>query len=92
MYIVSYDIKSNKQRIKIAKVMEGYGMRVQYSVFECKLTKLQYEQMYEKLVNLMQDEDGNIRIYSLCKTCEKDIRIIGTSNYSSFWEEKVVII
>ena len=62
MYIVSYDIKSNKLRNKIAKVMEGYGIRVQYSVFECKLTKLQYEQMYEKLVNMMQDEDGNLSL------------------------------
>ena len=36
MYIVSYDITSNKLRRKIAKELENYGVRVQYSVFECR--------------------------------------------------------
>ena len=34
MYVVSYDIGSDKLRNKVAKVLLGYGNRVQYSVFE----------------------------------------------------------
>lgn len=34
-YVVVYDISSDKQRKKVSDLLEGYGLRVQYSVFEC---------------------------------------------------------
>ncbi|MEW6376162.1 MAG: CRISPR-associated endonuclease Cas2, partial [Thermodesulfobacteriota bacterium] len=36
-YVVSYDIPDDQRRIKIAKILEDFGDRVQYSVFECLL-------------------------------------------------------
>ncbi|MDO5423016.1 MAG: CRISPR-associated endonuclease Cas2 [Eubacteriales bacterium] len=80
MYVVSYDIHSDKIRNKVAKILEGYGVRVQYSVFECRLSQRQYEQMYEKLVLLSMDTGENgIRIYHLCGKCEKGIKVIGNA-------------
>ena len=35
--LVSYDISDDKRRRKVCKILEGYGYRVQYSVFECDL-------------------------------------------------------
>ncbi len=78
MYVISYDITSNKLRNKIAKTLEGYGRRVQYSVFECKITLKQYEILYKKLLELMKDvTEGNIRIYKICMNCEQNIITIG---------------
>lgn len=78
MYIVSYDIASNKLRRKIAKELENYGIRVQYSVFECDLTQKLHKEMYAKLVRLMDGcEDGSIRIYELCENCKAKTRVIG---------------
>lgn len=78
MYVVSYDITSDRRRNKIAKTLEGYGTRIQYSVFECRLTEKKYKEMYRKLMQLMSDEEeGNIRIYSVCGNCERKIRTIG---------------
>lgn len=78
MYVVSYDITSDRRRNKIAKTLEGYGTRIQYSVFECRLTEKKYKEMYRKLMQLMTDEeDGSIRIYSVCGNCEGKIRTIG---------------
>ena len=78
MYVVSYDITSDRRRNKIAKTLEGYGIRIQYSVFECRLTEKKYKEMYRKLMQLMTDEeDGSIRIYSVCGNCEGKIRTIG---------------
>ena len=78
MYVVSYDITSDRRRNKIAKTLEGYGTRIQYSVFECRLTEKKYKEMYRKLMQLMTDEeDGSIRIYSVCGNCEGKIRMIG---------------
>ncbi|MCA9742068.1 CRISPR-associated endonuclease Cas2, partial [candidate division KSB1 bacterium] len=37
LLLVSYDIVDDKQRTKLAKRLQNYGQRVQYSVFECDL-------------------------------------------------------
>lgn len=54
MYLVCYDITSDQVRNKIVKTLEGYGRRVQYSVLECDLTEKRYQELYEKLLILMQ--------------------------------------
>ena len=36
-YLVSYDVKDDRRRARIAKVLLDYGDRVQYSVFCCQL-------------------------------------------------------
>ena len=35
--IIIYDIVSNKRRLKLAKLLEGFGIRVQRSCFEIDL-------------------------------------------------------
>jgi len=39
LVLVTYDISDNKRRTKLATFLEGYGRRVQKSVFECFLTQ-----------------------------------------------------
>ena len=81
MYVISYDIEKDKVRNKIAKTLEDYGRRVQYSVFECHITLKQYDRLYSKLARLMTDEEeGNIRFYNICANCEAKIATIGVRN------------
>ena len=81
MYIISYDIEKDKVRNKIAKELANYGQRVQYSVFECRISFKQYQELYGKLLVLMEEEDeGSILFYHLCKNCEENKVIMGNSN------------
>lgn len=94
MYVVSYDIPSDRLRNKIAKTLEGYGTRIQYSVFECSLGEKKYKEMYGKLLALMADiEDGSIRFYRVCANCERKIRTIGqiAAQTEKLAEEVIVI-
>ena len=78
MYVISYDISSDRLRNKVAKVLLGYGKRVQYSVFECRISQKRFEELYKKMALLMVDTDEeNIRIYHLCGKCEKEIQELG---------------
>ncbi len=78
MYVISYDIDKDRTRTKIAKVLENYGTRVQYSVFECSITEGQFEELYSQLATLMSGEiEGNIRFYQLCKSCIGKIAKLG---------------
>ena len=47
-YIVVYDIPCNKRRKKISDLLEGYGQRVQYSVFECVLNQNKYKELQKR--------------------------------------------
>ena len=75
IYIISYDIPDNKQRKKVSDFLQGFGERVQESVFECELPSKKISKLVKELADLI-DEDGNIRIYPLCSDCfDKAINI-----------------
>ena len=38
--LIIYDIRSNKRRLKLSKLLEGYGVRVQKSCFEVDLSRM----------------------------------------------------
>lgn len=96
MYVVSYDISNNKRRRKIAKLMENYGTRVQYSVFECRLTKPRYNELYSRLAELMEDDhEGSIRFYQLCGNCIERTVTIGVFKPEAVIEgitEKIFVV
>lgn len=93
MYVVSYDIENDKLRNQIAKTLLGYGKRVQYSVFECNITEKRMRELYQRLSELMtEEENGNIRFYPICKNCEVKIATIGVRDVDSSYAEDGVII
>ncbi len=78
LYLISYDIAVDKRRTKIAKLLEGFGQRVQYSVFECDLTTKQYAELRRKLHKILKPaEADNLRTYKLCASCVPNIEIVG---------------
>ncbi len=48
-FFVVYDFKSDSRRARFVKILEKYGVRVQYSVFEFFLTKARKIEMMAKL-------------------------------------------
>lgn len=67
-YVVSYDVRDSKRLRKVAKHLEGYGERLQYSVFRCRLTERDLERMRWELVRIMETED-NLLVIGLCARC-----------------------
>lgn len=83
LYVISYDISENKIRNKISKLLEGYGRRVQYSVFECRLKDSSYVTLYQSLLDFVINSDtDSIRIYRICNICETKIITIGRKTES----------
>ena len=70
-YIVTYDISNDKRRTKVSDLLEAYGVRVNYSVFEIELNEtkrnqLLYEIELKKLINKKYD---SLRFYHVCENC-----------------------
>ncbi len=76
-YLVTYDIPDDKRRTKLAKMLEDFGDRVQYSVFECILDKEHLHRMIAGINNIIIEKEDSVRVYPLCASCEKDIKIMG---------------
>lgn len=77
LYVVSYDIPSDKRRNKVHRALTGFGEWVQYSVFECHLTKKEVLMMRTKLNNLLDAQEDRVRIYYLCGGCVGKVEAIG---------------
>lgn len=67
--IVCYDISKTKIRNKIIELLETYGVRVNYSVFECNLSKRQLTGLKEDCNKLIQPKTDRILIYVQCLNC-----------------------
>jgi CRISPR-associated protein Cas2 len=74
--IVSYDIPSNRRRYKVMKTLEGFGTRVQFSVFECNLKPREVDDLRKRLTKLSGQEDS-IRFYFLGAEDVKRIERLG---------------
>lgn len=65
LYLVTYDIPCDKRRKKISDLLEGYGQRVQYSVFECRLSPQKYTELRQRLRERVKISEDNVRFYPL---------------------------
>jgi len=73
-WLVSYDVRDAKRLRKAAKLMEGHGERIQYSVFRCWLTPREMERLRWELTELLKPED-DVLLIPLCCRCHEGIRV-----------------
>ncbi|MCD6220434.1 CRISPR-associated endonuclease Cas2, partial [Candidatus Calescamantes bacterium] len=88
--VISYDITDDRRRDRIAKTLENYGKRVQYSVFECNLDKPMLEMMIKEVSSIMNEDEDSVRIYRLCEECKGKIKLYGKGEVTR--EEDVYIV
>ncbi|MBP1627898.1 MAG: CRISPR-associated protein Cas2 [Holophagaceae bacterium] len=74
--LVCYDIqtmeRAGQRRLRrVAKACLSYGQRVQFSVFECKVTPALWAQLKAKLLSLYDPGEDSLRFYFLG---EDDVR------------------
>lgn len=72
--IVAYDVADTRRRNKLVKIIEKYGIRINYSVFECMFTAAQFQKIQEKTHALMNEKEDRIVYYPICLDCYAKIR------------------
>ena len=65
IHLLIYDIGEDKVRAKVAKIAAGFGVRVQKSAFECRLTRGLRTRLWGALSVLSLAEDDRIALYPL---------------------------
>jgi CRISPR-associated protein Cas2 len=78
LILLSYDVPDDRRRTRLAHALKDFGERVQYSVFECRLTPKQLDRLRERVRPLIAPEEDSLRIYVLCAECQGRIESLGT--------------
>ena len=77
MYLVAYDVRNPSRLRRVAKLCENYGIRVEYSVFECDLSQNSFSSMWQDLKKEIDPEEDSILAYRMCKSCVNEIVSLG---------------
>jgi CRISPR-associated protein Cas2 len=87
-YIVTYDIRDPKRLNRVFRKCKGFGIHLQYSVFECDLSdaeRIQFEAELCGILNLHEDQVLFIDLGPVSSRHETSITALGQA-YHRFME------
>ncbi|MBE7413652.1 MAG: CRISPR-associated endonuclease Cas2 [Leptospiraceae bacterium] len=73
LWIISYDISNPKRLRKVAKFLEGYGTRIQESVFKVYVNDRDIEKIKWELTKKIEEIDS-IFYFRFCNSCAERIQ------------------
>ena len=76
--VVCYDIADNRRRYRVVRVLEGYGVRVQESVFECWLKPMGLRELRSALKQCIDDAEDYIGFYALSERERREVILLGS--------------
>jgi len=87
--LITYDVETTttagrKRLRKVAKACEAFGQRVQKSVFECRVTEAQLEQLKRRLLRIIHLQQDSLRCYRLPGEREQWVEVYGRDSYTDF--------
>jgi CRISPR-associated protein Cas2 len=86
-WLVSYDVRDDKRLRRTARHLEGYGERLQYSVFRCWMTRGQMERLRWELTEMLTPED-DVLVIPLCPRCVAGISVTHAATKRPEWPEE----
>ena len=88
-----YDISNPRRLSKVAKTMEGYGIRVQQSVFELRTTLRKLKELHRKINSIIDIEVDSVRYYIICEEDWQKREVIGITTFvEPEWDENFVVV
>lgn len=93
VYLVTYDIADPKRLRLVAKILKGFGQRLQLSVFQCDLTPMDRVTLEAKLHETINTRDDQVLFFDLGATDSKPIKgVAWLGRPTEFYERKAVIV
>lgn len=77
-FIVTYDICDDKRLRKVFKTCKGYGLHLQYSVFECDLTPGERVEFESKLSEIIHNDEDQVLFIDLGPVSARGERVISS--------------
>lgn len=71
--VVTYDVPSDRRRVRLHNLLCNFGTPVQYSVFECLVTEAELDRLQAAVKGAIKPRLDDVRYYFLCSACQKRI-------------------
>ena len=75
--VVAYDIVSNRRRNRIVNILKDYGQRVNYSVFECTISRQREQELRARITEVINSKEDRVLLYRLCAACRNRRDVLG---------------
>jgi len=75
--VIVYDIANPRRLAKTAKAVEGFGRRVQLSVFEASLEDRSLNRLRHLLETIIDPNNDGVKLFSLCERCAQGGTAVG---------------
>lgn len=89
-YIITYDIRDDRRRNKIFKLLKGYATPVQFSVFEGHVRREDIVMLQHQVRKLMHSRDDSVCFYRQCARCVEQIERLGV-NQTVYGKDDIII-
>lgn len=91
-YDVSFEDGEGEKRLRhIAKICLDYGVRVQYSVFECEVSPDQWVVLQDKLFNAYDPCVDSLRFYKLGKNWRNRVEHHGAKKAPDIFKDVLLV-
>lgn len=67
--VIAYDISDDRRRSHVVKLLEKVGLRINFSVFECLLTDIQYIKLQQAISKEIKPKEDSVVYYPICLEC-----------------------
>ncbi len=78
LILIAYDIRDDKRLRRVAGVCEDFGLRVQYSLFECHLDQDAFNALWLALIGEIDEEEDRLVAYRLDARAARETLTAGT--------------
>ena len=91
-YLVAYDISDDDRRNRVFKTLNGFGERVQYSVFLCELNAREIIALKSKLLPVIHQREDQIMLVDLGAVDGERSSTMETLGRALSTQERVIVV
>lgn len=96
LVLITYDVdmttpEGPKRLRRIAKICQDYGVRVQYSVFECDVQPSDWELLKASLLETYDEESDSLRFYFLGRNWRRKVEHHGAKPSTDLLGDNLLI-
>lgn len=91
-YDVSFEDEGGQRRLRnLAKTCLDFGVRAQYSVFECEVSSDQWLILKNKLLSIFDEEVDSLRFYKLGKGWRSKVEHHGAKPALDIFKDELIL-
>ena len=90
LHVIAYDVVDDSRRSRVARHLEGFGRRVEKSVFECDVSAEEIRQVLSGLKDLLDMNEDRCHCYRVCADCAAHMNLFG-ADIEAAWKDAVIV-